>query len=97
MTFDVHIYDKYYYHLEYGTMNTKTSSECNNNIKILLMFAVIAALGAVGITTAITNSAITAHAVSCQIQQPGGKQECFGCGFLSKGEFESRSECLHNP
>jgi F0F1-type ATP synthase membrane subunit c/vacuolar-type H+-ATPase subunit K len=78
-------------------MNTKTSSKYNNTNKILLMLAVIAALGAVGITTAITNNVITAHAVSCQIQQPSGKQECFGCGFLSNGEFASSSKCLHNP
>ena len=61
----------------------------------MVIFAAVAALGAVGLITAIGSSAEDAHAVSCQQQSGGGS--CNGCGDYTQGWTSSEGKCLHGP
>ena len=60
----------------------------------MVIFAAVAALGAVGLITAIGSSAEDAHAVSCQQQSSCSGN---GCGDYTQGWKQSGGNCLHDP
>jgi uncharacterized membrane protein len=60
----------------------------------ILLIVAIAALGAVGVTTAIMSAAAPAQADSCQ--SVNGKDSCHGCAKRSEGWENSDHKCLHS-
>jgi hypothetical protein len=60
---------------------------------VLTIVARVAALGTVGIISAIS-IAPDAHAISCK-NEPG--PTCHGCSSFSRGAFESDFKCRHLP